>query len=205
MTRLCTNTALVILSLCLLNGCTTALVGGTAVAADVAHDRRSVGTIVDDQAIKLKLFTALHNHPGKMADAHIDITSYDNVVLLTGEVPDAAIRRWAADTAKHIEKVRQVYDELATMPPSSLASRAEDAWITTKAKSSLLRIAGLPHFDPTRVKVVTERGVVYLMGLVTPAEAQATTSMIRHIDGVQKVVTYFEYLRRADGGTTSQS
>lgn len=202
MIRFCASIILAILLATALDGCATAVVGGTAVAADVAHDRRTVGTIVDDQAIKLKLFTAIHNQPDKIANAHIDVTCYDYVVLLTGEVPNASIRDWAADTAKNIQKVRKVYNELAIAPPSSLASRAEDTWITTKAKSSLFEVSGLPHFDPTRVKVVTERGVVYLMGLVTPAEAQATTSVIRHIDGVQKVVTFFEYIRSPTSATT---
>lgn len=177
-----------------LSGCAIALFGGTVAAADVAHDRRTAGTIVDDQGIKLKIINALNNEPQKLANAHIDVTSYNGTVLLTGEVPNPGVRQWAEDIAHRTEKVRKVYNELAIAPPSSLASRAEDTWITTKAKASLVQITGLPNFDPTRVKVVTERGVVYLMGLVTPAEADATTSVVRRLDGVQKVVKLFEYL-----------
>lgn len=177
-----------------LSGCGALVVGGAATAAGVAHDRRTAGTVVEDQAIEIKAYEALNRYPQQMAGAHINVTSYDNNVLLSGEVPNQQVGEWAAETVSKVEKVRQVHNELAVATPTSLTSRSNDAWITTKAKASLLNISGLPGFDPTRVKVVTERGVVYLMGLVTPAEAEAAASVVRQVAGVQKVVKLFEYI-----------
>ncbi len=175
-----------------LSGCGVLVVGGTATAAGVVHDRRTAGTVVEDQAIELKAYEVLDSQ--RLANAHVNVTSYNNNVLLSGEVPDESTREWVEERVAEVEKVRQIHNELAVAPPSSLGSRSNDAWITTKVKTSLVRISGLPGFDPTRVKVVTERGSVYLMGLVTQAEGDAAASVARQIAGVQRVVKLFEYL-----------
>lgn len=175
-----------------LSGCGVLVVGGTATAAGVVHDRRTTGTVVEDQAIELKAYEALDSQ--RLANAHVNVTSYNNNVLLTGEVPDEQTRAWVEERVAEVEKVRQVHNELVVAPPSSLGSRSNDAWITTKVKTSLVRITGLPGFDPTRVKVVTERGSVYLMGLVTQAEGDAAAGVARQVSGVQRVVKLFEYL-----------
>lgn len=177
-----------------LSGCGVLVLGGTATAAGVVHDRRTAGTLVEDQAIELKAYEALDRDPQRLANAHVNVTSYNNSVLLTGEVPDEQTRAWVEERIEQVEKVREVHNELVVAPPSSLGSRSNDAWITTKVKTSLVRITGLPGFDPTRVKVVTERGSVYLMGLVTQAEGDAAASVARQISGVQRVVKLFEYL-----------
>jgi osmotically-inducible protein OsmY len=177
-----------------LSGCGAVIVGGTATAASVVHDRRTAGTVVEDQAIELKAYEALDREPQRMADAHVSVTSYNNVVLLSGEVPDLQTRQWIEEQVRQVEKVRKVHNELVVAPPSSLANRSNDAWITTKVKTSLIQISGLPDFDPTRVKVVTERGSVYLMGLVSQAEGEASASVARQVSGVQRVIKLFEYL-----------
>ena len=178
-----------------LSGCVGAvLVGGAAAGAAVAHDRRSAGTIVDDQSIEMKISYDLENNASVPPSSHINVTSYNYAVLLTGEVPTEQVSELAENTARQTNKVDRVYNELAISPSSSLGSTSTDAWITTKVKAALVHVDGLPEFDPSQVKVVTERGVVYLFGLLTPAEAEATTNTARRVDGVQKVVTLFEYV-----------
>ncbi|MDX1487761.1 MAG: BON domain-containing protein, partial [Acidiferrobacterales bacterium] len=173
------------------SGCAAVAVGGTATAVGVAHDRRTAGAIVDDQAIELKALDAF-SRDLSFENAHINVTSYNNSVLLSGEVANPDLRRRAENMVRRLGGVERVYNYLDVGPASPLASRGSDTWITTKAKTVLLRIESLPNFDPTRVKVVTERGVVYLFGLLTEREADAVTSAVRRIDGVQKVVKLFE-------------
>lgn len=182
-----------ILATTLLTGCVPLLVGGTAVGVGVAHDRRTAGTVVDDQTIALKLYNTLDQQlpPGN----HINVTSYNGAVLLSGEVVSAQAREQAEAIARRIEPpVREVYNELAIGPPSALSSRNNDTLLTTKVKAALLRINDIPDFDPSRVKVVTERGVVYLLGLVRPREADAAANVASQVDGVHQVVTLFEYI-----------
>ena len=182
-----------ILATTLLTGCVPLLVGGTAVGVGVAHDRRTAGTVVDDQTIALKLYNTLDQQlpPGN----HINVTSYNGAVLLSGEVVSAQAREQAETIARRIEPpVREIYNELVIGPPSALSSRNNDTLLTTKVKAALLRINDIPDFDPSRVKVVTERGVVYLLGLVRPREADAAANVASQIGGVHQVVTLFEYI-----------
>lgn len=177
----------------LLSGCVGLLVGGTAVVgASVAHDRRTTGTLVDDQTIELTAYSALDRQlpPGN----RISVTSYNNVVLLTGEVISEAIRQQATAAVRSITPpVREVYNELVVAQPSNLSAHSSDALLTTKAKSALFQV-NLKGFDPTRVKVVTDRRVVYLMGLVRPNEADAAANVVSQVGGVKQVVTLFEFI-----------
>lgn len=178
-------------------GCVPVLmVGGTAATLSVAHDRRTAGSVVDDEIIELKANSELRQHEELNQDAHISVTSYNGAVLLTGQVATPEAQQLAEQTVRRIDKVKQVYNELAIGPPSSLTQRAYDTAITAKVKTALLRIEGLPDFDSTRVKVVTETNVVYLLGLLRPQEAEAVTSKARHVGGVQKVVTLYEYIEQ---------
>ncbi|PWV61818.1 BON domain-containing protein [Plasticicumulans acidivorans] len=188
-TRLSSITALTIA----LQGCAGALIGGAATAVGVAHDRRTAGTYVEDETIEQKSTHALEM-AGLSSRGHINATSYNRAVLLTGEIADRASRNRAETAVRGVEQVKTVYNELAIMPASSFASRSSDTWITTKVKTALFQVDGIRDFDPTRVKVVTERGIVYLMGLLRPREAEAVTATVRHVAGVQKVVRIFEYL-----------
>jgi osmotically-inducible protein OsmY len=175
-----------------LSGCAGLLVGGTAVGVSVAHDRRSTGTVVDDQMIELKAYDALNRllPPGNQ----ISTTCYNGAVLLTGEVVSEAARQQAEAIVRGIEPpARTIYNELVIGPPSPLSSRSNDTLLTTKVKTALLQI-DIPDFDPTRVQVVTARGVVYLMGLVRPVEADAAANIASQASGVQQVVTLFEYI-----------
>ena len=159
----------------------------------IAHDRRTTGTFIEDQAIELKAYDALGEAGDLKKQSHINVTSYNLIVLLTGETPTESYRYQAQDIVSRIERVRRVHNELSVAAPSSLMSRSSDTVITTKVKTSLFGV-DLEGFDPTRVKVVTERGNVYLMGLVSRAEGDAAADRARHIGGVQRVVKLFEYI-----------
>ncbi len=174
-------------------GCAAALFGGAAAGASVAHDRRTTGTMVDDQSIEMKIIGELDQIEELANQGHVGITSYNYAVLLTGEVPSEELSQRVEEIARNTNKVTEVYNELIVAPPSSLSSRSTDTWITTKVKTALFQITEIPDFDPTRVKVVTDRGVVYLFGLLNPDEADAVIETTRSVGGVQKVVTLFEY------------
>jgi len=177
-----------------LSGCVGALIGGTAVGVSVAHDRRTTGAVVDDQTIELNLYGALNEKlpPGNQ----ISITSYNGTVLLTGQTVSDATRWQAEDIARNHRKppVRMVHNELIIGPPIPLSVQSNDALLTTKVKAALFQINSIPGFDPTRVKVVTHRAVVYLMGLVQTDEANAAADIASQISGVRQVVTFFELI-----------
>ena len=160
-------------------------VGGTAM---VATDRRSTGTQVDDEVIEDKLAASMQERYKN--DAHINITSYNGIVLLTGEVPTAAIKSDVAEMARTTPKVRSVQDELVVGPLTDLQSRTNDTFITTKVKARFIEAS---KFQINHVKVVTERGVVYLMGLVRHDEGDSAAEIARTTSGVQRVVKLFEY------------
>ncbi|MGD2136849.1 MAG: BON domain-containing protein [Gammaproteobacteria bacterium] len=177
----------------LLNGCATAVVGGAATGASAAHDRRTLGTFIDDQGIELKVRLAIFNEKELNSQIHINVICINGVVLLVGQAPTAALKQQAEDIARNVEKVRLVHNEMSIAAPNSLMTRSSDTLITAKVKANLFGIEGHEDFDPTRVKVVTENGVVYLMGILYRSEAEAVTARTRQVGGVQKVVKLFEY------------
>ena len=174
-----------------LGGCAAAVVGGAAATASTAHDRRTTGTMIDDELIENKLLDALHEDTELWDQTHINGTAYNGVLLLTGEAPSETLRQRAAHIGSKLPKVREVHNELRVAAPSSFPSRSSDSWVTGKVKTALLNS---DKIDGLRVKVVTEAGVVYLMGLLTRAEADAATDSARRVGGVQRVVKVFEYL-----------
>lgn len=177
-----------------LSGCAGLVIGGAATGASVVHDRRTAGTVVEDQSIELKAKTGLFKDEELRQQTHLNVTSYNNIVLLSGEAPNAVLKQRAGKIVASVEKVRHVHNEVQIAAPSSMMSRSSDSVITAKVKTSMLGIKGLEDFDPTRVKVVTENSVVFLMGLVTRKEAGAVTEAARQVSGVQRVVKLFEYL-----------
>jgi osmotically-inducible protein OsmY len=178
----------------LLQGCAPLVIGGAAAGATVAHDRRTAGSFIEDQAIEMKASTALNSEPELRRQGHINVTSFNMIVLVSGEAPSEALRQRAGEVIGGIEKVRRVHNEVIVAAPSSVMSRSSDTLITAKVKTSLFRIKGMESFDPTRVKVVTENGTVFLMGLLTRAEGDATARAASGVGGVQRVVKLFEYL-----------
>ena len=173
-----------------LGGCAAAVVGGAAVGTSVALDRRTAGVYVSDQEIELRALARLRETFPQKSD-NISATSYNRQVLLTGQVPDEATRSRATDVVKAIPDVRTVFNELTVSGITSLTSDANDVAITSQVKARMLRDERVPG---TKIKIVTEAGVVYLMGLVSQAEAEAATNIARTTSGVTKVVTLFEYL-----------
>ena len=129
-------------------------------------------------------------NPG-LADANINVTSFDGIVLLTGQVSSADLIPIASAQVEPLRNVRKVHNELTVAGKTTLLSRTNDSWLTTKLKSAL---SAAESSDATRIKVVTENGVVYLMGLLTRAEADAAGDIARDIQGVQKIVKVFEYI-----------
>lgn len=176
----------------LLSGCTAAVVGGAAVGASTLHDRRSTGTVLDDQTIELKALTRIFQNKQLFNSTHINATAYNGKLLLTGEAPSESLRNQAVALVRTIPKVRAVHNEIAIAGPSTLISRSSDAYLTSKIKVSLFNIRHIRGFDPTRVKVVTENGVVYLMGLLWQTEIEPVVETVRRVGGVQRVVKLFE-------------
>ncbi len=181
---------ILLLPLIVLQGCATAVVTGAATGASIAHDRRSTGAVIDDQGIEFKASYALYQNKEIYDQSHINVTSYNGVVLITGETPSETLKQQVSSEIKAINKVKRIHNELIIAAPSSLPSRSSDAWITSKIKAKLTTEEGI---DPFYVKVVTEHGVVYLMGILSHAEADKAVSLVTKAAGVQRVIKIFEY------------
>jgi len=179
---------IMLLAVSLLTGCVAAVVGGAGGAALVGADRRTVGTVTEDQGIEIKASSRISD---KFPDAHINITSYNRMLLLTGETANNAARTEIEKVARAIENVRGVYNEIAVVGNSSLSARTNDAYVTGKVKARLL---DGQKFNAVHVKVVTESTTVYLLGMVNRKEADDATEIARTTSGVQKVVRLFEFL-----------
>ena len=185
---------LALAALTVLPACAPLVVGGVAVGGTMmAIDRRTSGNQVEDQAIELKAPARIKAAIGDKA--HVNVTSYNRVVLITGEVPTEAERTAAEQAVARMEGVRSVVNELAVMGNSSLTTRSNDTYITGIVKAALLDAKDM---QSNAIKVVTERGVVYLMGRVTEREATRATEIARAQSGVLKVVRVFEILTEAE-------
>lgn len=160
----------------------------------VVHDRRSSGTVIDDEGIELKALAQLLQDENIRQNTHINVTSYNYLTLVTGEATNDALKQRAENIVRRIPNVREVYNEVRIAQPSTFLSRSSDALITSTIKAGLFKFMDMPDFDPTRVKVVTENGVVFLMGLLTEREADQVANYARTVNGVQKVVKIVEYL-----------
>jgi osmotically-inducible protein OsmY len=176
-----------------LTGCAPLIIGGAAVGAMVAVDRRTPGTQIDDETIELRGGSRVRDALG--AAAHVNVTSYNRQVLLTGEVPSEQARQSAEQIIGRVDNVKGSVNELAVLPASTLGQRSSDALITAKVKASLVDDREL---YVGAFKVITERGVVYLMGRVTQREADKATQIARTISGVQRVVRIFEIITPED-------
>lgn len=178
----------------LLGGCAAVVVTGAATGANAVHDRRTVGAFIDDEGIELKVRLAVTEDKQLFSEVHVNIISVNGVVLLVGQAPTEELRMKIVDITKAVEKVRVVHDEMTIAAPNSYMVRSSDSLITAKVKGSLFGIKGQEGFDPTRVKVVTENGIVYLMGILYRPEGDAVALKASHVSGVQKVVKLFEYI-----------
>lgn len=172
-----------------LGACAPLMVGGFVGGAMVVTDRRTSGTQLEDEGIELRSANRIREMVGDRV--HVNITSYNRQVLLTGEVPNDRDRQYLAKLVSEVDNVRSVVNELAVMPASSLGDRSTDALITGKIKASMLDSKDI---FASAYKVVTERGNVYLMGRVTQREANRATDIARTVGGVKKVVRVFEVI-----------
>jgi osmotically-inducible protein OsmY len=174
-----------------LQACAAAIVTGGAVGVTAATSERTTGTLIEDQSIELKTSSEFRKHEDIKSQAHWSVTSYNTKVLLTGEAPTEEIRQKMGDAALTVDKVTHVYNEITIAAPSSMMSRSSDTLITGKVKTLLLADKNTKGLS---VKVVTDKGVVHLMGLVSREQGDNTTEVARQTGGVQKVVKLFEYI-----------
>jgi osmotically-inducible protein OsmY len=188
-------------SLALLQGCAGVFVAGAATTASIANDRRTVGSVIDDQNVELKALNAIASRKDMDKASRISATSVNGKVLLVGQTPYSQYSRDAEQLVAKIDGVRQVYNELRISKPVSFSTQSQDSWITSKIKSEMLTTKGV---DSTRFKVVTENGEVFLMGLVTREEADKAVNIARHVSGVRKVIKVFEYIQNKNTGSSTQ-
>ena len=172
-----------------LQGCFPVIAAGVGTGVMMGQDRRTSGAYVEDEAIETKAFDRI----GKQFknDAHINVTSFNRNVLISGEAPTEAVKSEIGKLVSSIENVRNINNELAVSGTSSLTSRGSDSLITSNVK---LRFVNDKRFSAEHVKVITENGTVFLMGVVKHAEADAATEVASTTGGVQRVVKLFEYL-----------
>lgn len=174
-----------------LQGCFPVVATGVGAGALMIADRRSSGAYIDDEAIEIKASDRIGKKYKDNKGVHVNVTSFNRNVLLSGEVPNDSIKSDIADLVKTVDNVRNVSNEQSVAGVSSLTSRSSDTLITSDVK---LRFAQDKRFDANHVKVVTENGTVFLMGLVCEPEATAATELASTTGGVQRVVRLFEYI-----------
>ena len=172
-----------------LNGCVPVIAGGAAAGGLAAADRRTSGAYVDDEGIEWKALTEIEKQLRNKV--HVNVTSFNRNVLLTGEALDEETKKQAESITREIANVRNVTNELQVGLASAVTDRSRDGYLTSLVKGKMYKEN---RFPPNYVKVVTEDSVVYLMGMVTRAEADDAVDIARSIDGVEKVVKVFEYV-----------
>ena len=177
-----------ILSSILISGCAPVLVGGAAItSATVMTDRRSTGSIVDDEVLEKRVRYEIGEVIGHDKH-HIAVTSYEGKILLTGEVLTSQDKNRAQEIATQSVGVNAVINELAVMDPSSVTTLLSDSMLATKVRSAII---STEHISLNQMKVTVQRGIVYLMGIVTPEEAKLASTVAAKVNGVQQVVTCF--------------
>ncbi|OAI93337.1 BON domain-containing protein [Pseudomonas putida] len=184
---------LMALTLCLsLSGCSSVITASREAPIDDDRGTRTLGSKIDDSLIETKVAVNVAKaSPDLDKNSHIVVSSYNGVVLLAGQTPRADLKSLAEQTAGQVQKVKKVHNELQVLQPSSLLARNNDAWLTAKIKTQMLTD---PNIPATRIKVITENGIVYMLGLLTQAEANRATNLVQGVSGVQKIVKLFEYI-----------
>jgi len=184
--------ALSLLAAGLLSGCAPVIVGGAGVGVLMTEDRRTVTTYLMDEEIELK--AAHRTSEAKLDKVHANFTSYNRRVLITGEAPTEALKTRVGEIARGVENVREgeVKNEMQIAAPTSLVTRSNDVLLTTQVKAGLFNDR---RINANQIKVVTENGVVFLMGIVKPAEGNAAAETASKVSGVTRVIKVFEDLR----------
>ena len=189
MIRKLAGLALLVAAMPLLEACVPLAVTGAGAAALMATDRRTPGIYIEDETIEWKAVGQLRD--ARFGGSHVNPTSFNRRVLLTGEAPSEEMKKELERWVRAVPNVREVVNEVRVAGASSLASRGNDSLVTSNVKA---RMVNNGKFSPSHVKVLTEAGVVYLMGLVTQAEGDAAAEVARTTSGVNRVVKVFEYL-----------
>jgi osmotically-inducible protein OsmY len=184
---------LMALTLCLtLSGCGSVLTATRDKPIEDDRGTRTLGSKIDDSLIETKVqVNVAKANPDLGDNSQIVVTSYNGVVLLAGQTPRADLKAQAEQAAAEVQKVKKVHNEIQVLAPSSILARNNDAWLTTKIKAQMLTDSAIPG---SRIKVVTENGIVYLLGLLTQQEATRATNLVQSVSGVQKIVKLFEYI-----------
>jgi len=177
-------------SLCLEACIPTAFVAGAAAGGAVIYDQRSAQTILDDRDITYRVQAKLNQDPELKGVARLSVAAFNHTVLIVGQAPTDDLKKRAENLAYLIPKVSRVYNEITVEKPASLIASSNDMWLTTKVKTALLAEKGL---SSSQIKIVTESGVVYMMGIVSHNQANLATACTQKVAGVQKIVKLFEY------------
>jgi osmotically-inducible protein OsmY len=178
-----------------LGGCAVLVVGGAAATGMALHDRRSVGTVIDDNVLKVRVRDTIYRQAlaDDEARLRVKVNAHNGWVLLAGEAIDQSRIDHIGRVAEDVDGVERLFNELKPLGRVGARGATSDKWISTRVNGSLTRIRDMPGFDATRVKVLTANGVVYLMGNVSRQEAEAAVEQARTVRGVERVVTIFEY------------
>ncbi len=178
--------------LMLVQGCAGLVVaGGAAVGAVAASDVRPAQVMMDDKVIEMSATDKIYSDRELQTRVHINVNSYNYVILLTGEALSQDLKNKAVDIVRHLKKVRRVHNEIRVADLTSFESRAQDSWISSKVKTNML---GTKNFNATEVEVITENRIVYLMGFVTEDQGAKAAEIARQVEGVEKVIKLFEYV-----------
>ena len=173
----------------LLQACAAAVVAGGASAVTSASDRRTLGSQIDDSSIVVKAERALDANKMLKEKAHINVNSYNGILLLTGQAPTQDLVDTASQLVQGIQGIRDVQNQIRIGNPISFTTRSRDSWITTRVKGLLVADKEVSALN---IKVITESGEVFLMGLVSSSEADKAVEIARHVNGVSRVVKAFE-------------
>lgn len=186
--------ALLVVSILLswsISGCVPlAFVAGSSAGGAIVSDKRSMKTMIQDRDMVNEALKKISANPELRQETHIVIAGFNHVMLMVGQAPTEELRAKAHHVANTVSNVKRIYNQVTIQSPISTSAQAEDSWITTKVKSAMLVEKGL---HSGQIKVVTEDGVVYLMGIVTPKQADLAANAASRVSGVVKVVKLFEY------------
>lgn len=173
-----------------LTGCAKIITVTTSEPIQISTNKRTLGTKINDQQLETIARVNLNKANQQLEDAHINIDSFNGVVLLTGQVPSEQMRNLAGETVGKINSVRQVHNELTARAPTDFQTRSQDSWLTTKIKTKLV----VSSIQSRRILIITEAKTVFLMGLVSRYEAERITDVAKNTSGVKQVVKVFEYI-----------
>jgi len=185
--------SLLALTLCLgISGCSSVLTATRDTPIQDDRGTRTFGSKIDDSLIETKVeVNVAKASPDLDTGSHIIVASFNGIVLLAGQTPRDDLKALAERAAGSVQRVKKVNNELQVMAPSSILARNNDAWLTTKIKTQMLADNTIPG---SRIKVITENGIVYMLGLLTQQEATRATNLVQGVSGVQKIVKLFEYI-----------